>query len=484
VRQLLPIVSCLLFVPPAFGQTVDENGAAQVARDLARYVGQIAIDRHIVTVGVEGGSYRIAVDFKALKDLVSPMDPGAKLDLAPLSLLAKPLPNGTWDVASGTFPQGSLEFDGPEGRQSMQWTITGGEFVGIYDPALAGFRNSTGSLQGMTLVTKEAKQEVHATFGAGTFAMAGVASPGGGTDFALSEVLGDFVETVQVTDDGSGMNFPVTLKARNLAVSIGAQGYRTRAILDLLAFVVANADEAKIRANQAEFKSRLAAVLPVWNRIEGEYGFNGLSVSTPVGSFGADRFGIAFGIDGAVPNGSITYETSAAGMSLPGEVLPAWTVPLLPTDMDISVSGVGFHVDAMAKKLLDNLDLNKEPPIPDAVGDAIAMEFIANPPKIVISRSTVKNSDTEVAAEGEVVFIGTEPEANVTVEVAGYDKMIEKVQIAAKNEPEITQYMAFALAAKGFAKTLPDGRLQWNLLRKADGSVSVNGVMLKGPDPR
>jgi hypothetical protein len=62
--------------------------------------------------------------------------------------------------------------------------------------------------------------------------------------------------------------------------------------------------------------------------------------------------------------------------------------------------------------------------------------------------------------------------------------MIEKVQAAAKNEPEITQYMAFALAAKGFAKTLPDGRLQWNLQRKADGSIAVNGVVLKGPDPR
>jgi hypothetical protein len=484
VRQLLPIDSCLLFVPPAFGQTVDENGAAQVARDLARYVGQIAVDRRIVSVGVEGGAYRIAVDFKALKDLISPMDPGAKLDLQPFSVLAKPLPDGTWDLASGTFPQGSLEFDGPDGHQSMQWSITGGEFTGIYDPALAGFRSSTGSLSAMTLVTRDAKQEVHATFGAGTFAMAGVASPGGGTDFSLSEVLGDFVETVQVTDDSSGMNFPVTLKAKNLAVSISAQGYRTRALLDLLAFVVANADEAKIRANQAEFKSRLAAILPVWNRIGGEYGFNGLLVSTPAGSFGADKFGIGFGVDGAVANGSLTYEMSAAGVRVPDQVIPPWTVPLLPTDMDLSVSGVGFHVDAMAKKLLDNLDLNKQPPIPDAIGDEIAAEFMANPPKIVISRSTVRNRDTEVAAEGEVVFIGTEPEATVTIEVSGYDKMIEKVQAAAKNEPEITQYMAVALAAKGFAKTLPDGRLQWNLQRKADGSVSVNGVVVKGPDPR
>ncbi|TIU51152.1 MAG: hypothetical protein E5W19_06000, partial [Mesorhizobium sp.] len=36
---------------------------------------------------------------------------------------------------------------------------------------------------------------------------------------------------------------------------------------------------------------------------------------------------------------------------------------------------------------------------------------------------------------------------------------------------------------KGFAKTLPDGKLEWAINTKADGSVTVNGVMLKPADP-
>ncbi|MGX7873047.1 hypothetical protein ACVDG5_009785 [Mesorhizobium sp. ORM6] len=36
---------------------------------------------------------------------------------------------------------------------------------------------------------------------------------------------------------------------------------------------------------------------------------------------------------------------------------------------------------------------------------------------------------------------------------------------------------------KGFAKTLSDGRLEWVVSTKADGSVTVNGVMLKPADP-
>jgi hypothetical protein len=46
----------------------------------------------------------------------------------------------------------------------------------------------------------------------------------------------------------------------------------------------------------------------------------------------------------------------------------------------------------------------------------------------------------------------------------------------------MAQAFPFALAVKGFGKTLPDGRLEWVIDTKADGSVKVNGAMLKGPD--
>src|SRR5205823_4923147 len=73
--------------------------------------------------------------------------------------------------------------------------------------------------------------------------------------------------------------------------------------------------------------------------------------------------------------------------------------------------------------------------------------------------------------------------ANLTVDVAGFDKMVASLQEAAKSEPEIAQYVPVALVVKGFAKTLSDGRLEWVVNTKADGSVTVNGVMLKPADP-
>ena len=85
------------------------------------------------------------------------------------------------------------------------------------------------------------------------------------------------------------------MKAATLSVDANGQGYRTRALLDLLAFGVANADKAKITANQAELKSRLLAALPVWNRIDGSYRFGDFTTETPVGSFGAKTSASASG---------------------------------------------------------------------------------------------------------------------------------------------------------------------------------------------
>jgi hypothetical protein len=108
---------------------------------------------------------------------------------------------------------------------------------------------------------------------------------------------------------------------------------------------------------------------------------------------------------------------------------------------------------------------------------------MAKTPKVVLGHSTVRNKDTEIALEGEMTFPGEKPEGNVTVDVTGFDKMIEGLQEAAKSEPEVAQYVPVALMAKGFGKTLPDGRLEWVVNAKADGSVTVNGVMLKPADP-
>lgn len=481
MRHLLPIVSCFVLATPAFAQTVDVDGAARLTESLSRYVGKDAFDRKILAVAPEGSAYRLSFDIKPLAGLL-PAQARVKIDVSPFSVLVKPLADGKWDVVGDTIPGGSFDAEGPNGLQSMKWTVSDGKFAGVYDPALAAFPTLSGSHAGMAMASRDAEGDMQSTTGAGTFQSAGAAAAGGGVDISFNQSVADFVQNMQVASEAGGARMPVTVKATNLTVEGTGKGYRTSQILDLVAFGVANADEARLKANQAELKTKLLAALPMWNRLDGTYRFGDLDVTTPAGSFGAKNLSFGFGTDGIVQNATVSYKIGLAGLAIPSGLLPEWSAMLLPTDVSLNLDGVGFDFEGMAKKVIDSFDLNRDAVVPDEVGAEIAANFLAKPPKLVIAPSSVKNRDTQVSLAGEVTFVGTEPNADVTIDVAGFDKMVENLQAASKQAPEISQYLPMALIAKGFAKPQPDGSLRWKVVRKADGSVSVNDVQLKGPD--
>jgi acylphosphatase len=338
-------------------------------------------------------------------------------------------------------------------------------------------------MDAMTMKTRKPKQEADVSTGAGTATITSTRSMNGGIDFTMAEKITNFAETVKINDPDRGLNFPVTLNAPEFSVHANGKGVRTKPLMDLLAFAVANEDETKLKANQAELKSRLLAALPVWERIDGTYAFKDFAMESPVGNWGAKQLDLASGIDGISQNGKINYEIKASGLTIPRQLLPAWTAPLMPTDIDLNFGGANIDLDTIARKTIEAFDLNKNPPLPDEFGKALVDDFKAKKPKVVFGHSTVKNGDIEVAMEGEVFFPDSKkPDGSVTVDVAGYDKIVDALKEAAKSDQQMAQAFPFALAVKGFGKTLPDGRLEWVIDTKADGSVKVNGAMLKGPD--
>ncbi|TPI67664.1 DUF2125 domain-containing protein [Mesorhizobium sp. B3-1-3] len=482
MKRILPLAFALALSAPAFAQTVDNQGAKELSDNLARYFGKQAFDKGVVKVSVEGDAYKIAFDVKSLVNAL-PEQKLLKFDMAPYALTVKPRSDGYWDVSSNFSQGASLEFDGPEGRQSMEFTIKDGKLTSVYDPALAAFTNATSSLAGMTMTSREAKQQADVSTGAGTATVTATKSANGGVDFTATQKVSDFVEKIKIDDPNSGMNFPLTLKTPELSVDAKGKGVRTKPLLDLLAFAVANEDEAKLKANQAELKSLMLAALPIWERVDGNYGFKDFEVESPVGKFGAAQFSTAFGMDGVSQNGKVDYTIKASGLTIPHQTLPEWTVPLLPTDIDLNFGGANIDLDTMARKTIEAFDLNKNPPLPDEFGKALVNDFKAKKPKVVFKHSTVKNGDIEVAMEGEVFFPDSKkPDGSVTIDIGGYEKIVDALKEAAKSDEQMAQAFPFALAVKGFGKTLPDGRLEWVIDTKADGSVKVNGAMLKGPD--
>ncbi|WP_315928114.1 hypothetical protein [Mesorhizobium sp. SP-1A] len=482
MSRLLSAVLLMSLASPALAQTVDEKGAAELSGNFARYIGKQAIERKLVAVVAKGDAYDVTIDVQALLGLL-PEQKLLKSDFPPFTVKVKPRADGNWDV-SGAFPsRGAFEVKDENASRSTQFAIKDGKFEGVYDAGLASFLSAASSLAGASMTTRDKMQEAEMTTGAATATMNSTAAQGGGVDFSVSQKIADFVEALKVDEPESGFKFPLTVRSPELAVEASGRGLRSKALLDLLAFGVANGEDAQVKANQAELKALLLAALPLWEHLDGSYGFKDLGVESPLGTFTASQFGVTVAADGISKNGAINYTIEARGLNVPEVLVPAWSKPLVPTEVTLSFGGANIDLDSMARKTIDTLDLDKEPPLPEGFGETLVADFLAETPKLVIRHSTIKSSDAEVAFEGEVTFPGEKPEINTTIDIAGYDKIVETLQAASKTMPEMAQYVPAALAVKGFAKSLPDGRLEWAVNGKPDGSVTVNGVMVKGVDP-
>ena len=145
MNRALPFCFLLALSAPAFGQTVDSQGAKQLSDDLSRYVGKQAFNEGILKVSAEGGAYKITFNLQALVAKAPKEDLG-KFDFPPYTLLVKPRGDGTWEVAADFSTSGSFEINDPNGRNA-QIAIKDGKLTGVYDPELAAFTSGASSMR-------------------------------------------------------------------------------------------------------------------------------------------------------------------------------------------------------------------------------------------------------------------------------------------------------------------------------------------------
>ncbi len=304
MKRVLPFVLLFACSAPAWGQTVDSQGAKQLSANLARYFGKTPFDIGFIKISADGDAYKLAFDFKPVADFLAKQR-NFKFDFTPYSMLAKPGEDGRWDVSADTSLTGSFDFTGPEGPQHFDLSVSNNKLAGVYDPGLAAFVSATGSMDAMTMRTRQVTEQADVSAGAGIATMTATKSANGGIDFTMAEKVLSFAEAIKVKDPNSGLSFATSISAPEFSVGATGKGVKTKPLLDLLAFAVANESDAKVKANQAELKSLLLAALPLWEHVDGTYGFKDLAVASPVGIFGAAQFNTAFGIDGVAQSGKV-----------------------------------------------------------------------------------------------------------------------------------------------------------------------------------
>ncbi|MBL8580017.1 MAG: hypothetical protein JNK47_22665 [Mesorhizobium sp.] len=481
MRHTLPIL-LVLSSTPAFAQAADSAGAEALQANLARYMGTTIFDKGVITIGLDGDAYKVDVDFGKLMTLFPAQD-SFKLEVDPYVLRLRPRADSTWDVAGDMLPDGKIAIKADNTTSSTEWTSADDSFEGVYDPRLAGFAVAEGRNGEMTMISTDPTSQSEFKSASGSFIIQSTKNATRGVDFNATQALSDMEQKMTVPVAEGAQPISVVMRSPELSYVSTATGFQSQELLDLLAFFVANPDEAKLKAAQPQLKTLLRSAMPLWNDMTGSYNWRELSVGTPVGIFSAANAKIAVEMGGIRKDGTVTYRFAIDDLAVPNGLLPSWSAKLMPEDINLDVGGVGIDLEGPATAAIDALDLNQDPPIPEAVGDAIVAKFIANPPKFVLNRSVLSNKDTEIIAEGEMTFMDGKPAMTATLEATGFDNAVQALQEASATYPEAQQMQLVALAAKGFAKTLADGKLQWVVDMKADGAVTVNGALVKPADP-
>lgn len=479
MRDAFSLIFLAAFSSPALCQSIDSNGARTLQTNLSAYIGSTVFDQGAVRVVPSGNAYRLEADFNGIMGL---LPGGASFDPSPLLLDLKPLPDGTWEVANTLRTSGWFDIKEPEAPLSAKWSIANGQAMGTYDPALAAFSSMKMSGGAISLAMQEPAKDTHFTIGKANIEMQAARSAKSGIDVSVTQDLTDFVETITLREEGT--EFQAILQAKKVSFQSTASGLQSKPLLDLLAFAVANAEPAKIGMKQVELKTLLLAAFPLWNQMRGDQQWHDMEVLTPIGNFGATKVEVTAALDGISAQSGFSYRSRMTGLEGPTHLLPAWAVPLVPHDFDITFGGKNFDFETPLLTIIAAFDLNRQPAVPDDLGERIQRHFFEKQPKFTIQKSTLGNSDYRIAVEGEISLVGEKPSLHAVVDLSGYDKVVEPIKAGSVTDPTAMRIYTSLLALKGLSKTKPDGLLQWAVETRQDGALLVNGIVLRSPDPK
>ncbi|GGE18800.1 hypothetical protein GCM10011390_42480 [Aureimonas endophytica] len=469
-----------------------DEGARGLVQSLLPYFGQAAFDKGVVKVAPDPAGYRITLDPQGVVAALASKSPG-NIRIAPYSLVVSPRADGNWN----TFSDAAISFSGtveaPEGSQTIRYELGPQVFKGVFSPPLAALLSGTGSVERTEMSSADKNGgKVEMRLGRIDLSATGAPNAKGGADIGVKQTGRDFAETVSVPQAGdgavSGISFDV--KAATLASDLSAVAARTRPILDLYAFMLAHPEflegkpgDARLSAGQEEFKTKLRALLPLWDDLRSTSELGGIAVTSPFGTAKAARFAGTMTASGIARSGSFTYALGIDGLELASPAIPAWTAALLPRDIALRFKVDNLDLETPAGIALADLDLTRAEPLSTEAKARITEAFDTNPPRFLLEESRIRSRDLDLLLSGSVAIAAGKPSASLRIEAAGLEKTIESLKQTAGDAPEVNQLIGGLSMAKGFGKTLADGRVQWIVDAASDGSVKINGFEIKGPDP-
>lgn len=484
MRLMTALAFGLAVAGPAAAQTAPSDaGAKALGEALAVYFGSTAFEKKVVTVAPEASGYRIV--FAPNAAIAPLLEPGMKVDVKPYSVLAVERADGNWDVSS-TDPV-ALSFDVTvEGqRQTGDYRFQDGTFSGVYSPKLGVFLSGTATIPGGTVTASDNASDVKATFGPMVHETSAQEAAAGAVDAKSRQTIAKLDETVEIRSNAEygTEGSKVEIATGEIASATTMAGFKTRAILDLWAFAVARAGTDAVMRDQETLRGLLGAAMPLWGRLEGNTDVRDVAITSAFGTLSVETAKVGIAMDGIGAASGFSYGFDLAGLSTTSALVPAWASGLVPKDVSLKLKLADVDLETPAKRFIAEFDLSQDPVVPEETSAALAADFAIHPPRLVIEPSRLTSRDLDVTIEGQFTFANVQPEADVTIEAKGLETVISTLQAQAAKDPSVNETVGMLALSQGFAKRLPDGRSQWIVSTKADGSVILNGNQIVAPTP-
>lgn len=473
------------------GEPVLEPGTKSGAKDLRAtlepYLSAEAFESGVVSIAPVDEGYRLTFALQKLVDSI-PEAEGMAIEVSDYSMLVSEQPDGLWFIATGGPLSFSYDLDMPPDAaadaslpQSIEYDIEALDMAGYYDPAIATYARLEGFIGTARQVQTSAEGTVTAVTEPIRMRMTGRAGSDGTADAEIIQFGGAARQEMDVPLDPADpqSSLPVVISnGATESVTIG-KGLKSLELLRLYAVGLQLMQNPERAGSLEAFKSALQAALPVWTNLANDTKVAGFTVD--LGSFGSGQVGsldVDMDLDGINEAGDYTMAYDLSDISVTSPFVPEWANALIPTRMSLRLNAENVDLMRPAAIAISDLRLDADAPISDEAGTRILDLFRTSQASYGLRDSVVQGRDYRIAYSAEF----DAGDVLLDIEAEGIDAVIASLQEASQQYPEALQGVSFLQIAKGFGRPTGDDALQWTVAVAGDGSVTVNGAMLKGPD--
>ena len=453
------------------------EGAEKLSAFFAAYLGKSAAgDPATLAVTPEGSDYAVSLDLAAL---MAPFrSAGLSYDAAPFHCRLFEQDDGAWRIENSDFPPITAHM--PDGDSTI--AVTGYKSQFVIDPAIAWWRSGSGGADTINLKAHGAGFDEAIDAGALQMTASSQAAGEAAVSSIMQESVADLAVRLAVTPgaakgDADAKPVDVAAHADKALIDITLDGLKSRAALDLWAFLVAHPSRAELAADEAALKTLLTNALAGQLKLGENIGLQKISVQTPQGAVVMDT--AKFGFGGATgAAGAFEEHFSVDGLTLPPGLVPPMYRDLTPTSVDVGFKASGFDVAAASAEAIADMHLAGDAePISSADGAKVWAKLIGAGPVIVdVPPSRLLAPQLDLSIQGQVRYQGAKPSGTFTVHMRDFDKTMAALKgLGPEAEKKMIPFLAMA---KGMAKVEGDGTLTWVGELGADGMMKVNGLPL------